>query len=285
MKPKHNVFIWKGVDWLMEFFQVIAMFFSMEVSTSTLATIAAIEIEQSNIVIDQNMQYSKAYQQRRWVPLQHFNTLLFLDTIQHFKILTDTQIEDFNTQTTKERALELVRSGNMFVEKLRLLEASIPTADINKRDLIMVQMPMQASQNQVTYNVLVAFEKTSGKCMPSPFSHCSCPAGTHCCSHFLGALLVIKHTQLFHDKICQLEQDPQCKWRIDIINFTKATITKCSQQVPSNTRIATKIALFRPQLHKAQAMLKQIAGSRQVSINKGVKQTDTNGATNFAGMF
>ena len=220
-----------------------------------------------------------------YVTLTH-NTLLFLDTIQHFKILTDTQIEDFNTpETTKERALGLVRSGNMFVEKMRLLEASISAADTNKRDLIMVQMPMQASQNQVTYNVLVAFEKRSGKCMPSPFSHCSCPAGTHCCSHFLGTLLVIKHIQLFHDKIRQLEEDPQCKWRNDIINFTKATITKCSQQVPSNTRIATKIALFRPQLHRAQAMLKQIAGSRQVSINKGVKQTDTNGATNFAGMF
>ena len=132
---------------------------------------------------------------------------------------------------------------------------------------------MQASQNTVTYNVLVAFEKYSGKCMPSPFSHCSCPAGTHCCSHFLAALLVIKHIQLFQLKIEQLEIDPECKWRNDITDFTNATITKCTPQGSSQKQPAQP--LFRPRINRAQAMLRK---------RTLIKQTDTKTKINFVGL-
>ena len=136
------------------------------------------------------------------VPILHLShdTFAVLEVVERLTLPTDDALFDVYgvRNEVSKRALRLLKAANSFVDRLEVLEAKPTTADSS--DLLLLQMPVLASMKNMTYHVLLAFEKEGGKWKNSPYSICSCPSGCNCCSHQIQMLGVLRMLQLFYEQ-------------------------------------------------------------------------------------
>lgn len=147
---------------------------------------------------------------------KHTNQVM--DIIAQFQIPTDDELKvKFGSRNeVNMRALRLLTGGNSYVEQLKIHEAKM--VNDSRKEIYLIQLPVLASMKTKKYNVMIGFDKDTGKCLFSPASVCACPAGTCCCSHMIQTLLVLRMLQLLWDNVHQLRDNnvDNCSWKSDL---------------------------------------------------------------------
>mmetsp|Transcript_2100 Transcript_2100/g.3218 ORF Transcript_2100/g.3218 Transcript_2100/m.3218 type:complete len:677 (-) Transcript_2100:130-2160(-) len=123
----------------------------------------------------------------------------YFDKLRSLKFIDDDYIDRHygtkHAQTVRERALRLLKSGNIDLKsiKVRNVKSDLRTAG---EHLLAIQFNCLGSSRGVLHNVYVVMEnKDDGEYVRSPCSYCSCEDGAFFCSHVLCFLFFARLVQ------------------------------------------------------------------------------------------
>ena len=145
-----------------------------------------------------------------------------------------------NAQTVRERALHLLKSGNIDCKsiKVRNVKSDLRAAG---EHLLAMQFKCLGSSRGLLHNVYVVMEnKDDGEYVPSPCSYCSCEDGAFFCSHMLCFLFfahLVQSTELSKEEFeAALPENPAMTQACPVLIQNIIAMDKMNRQKGHNKR-------------------------------------------------